>query len=188
MLHFSDLLGPGVTILIALGVIVFNEPSGLLYFSLGFFFTSGFQLLYKLALDLPRVQHKTLTQPAAERRFASFVFAGTMAVVGAVALRSLGAPDAAVILLAGSGIGAFLGSIPTLEKWKISAHASGSAQAATVLLLYGFINFEVAALIIAIIYANRLFLDAHEWDQLLAGTALGVFSILAAPLLMALVV
>jgi hypothetical protein len=182
MLVLSDLLSARFTILVALWLIIWSDANWFEYLLVGALFVTIFPALFGITvIESKRVYGKTITGDEAKTRFKYWAFGGGMQVVAGVILKLMGAPEAAAVLLFGTGIGAILGAIPTAERWKISAHAQAASASLTVLLMSAIVPIEAAVLFMGIIYANRIYLDAHSREQLIVGTAVGIIVTLLTP-------
>lgn len=177
---FSTVFNPFVTAL-ALFVIVAHQeakdtPTFWFFLFTSTFFTSLGPMLYVLWLySTDKISDLDMSvRSERERVFGVFVI---FYAVGTLALWKLHAPTLLTASMAGYA-GAALVTQYITRYWKISTHALGIAAPLVVLVkLYGVQPLPFFVLI-PIVGWSRVFLRAHTPLQVVAGTALGVGSVL----------
>jgi membrane-associated phospholipid phosphatase len=177
---FSTVFNPFITALLLFVVIAHDTAKDTqtfwFFLFISTFFTSIGPMLYVLWLySTDRISDLDMSvRSERERVFGAFV---VFYAIGTLALWELKAPTLLTASMAGYACAAAVTQYIT-RYWKISTHALGIAAPLVVLVkLYGLQPLPFVVLI-PIVGWSRVWLRAHTPLQVVAGTALGVCSVL----------
>tara|TARA_S200000501_G_C20840274_1_gene751272 strand:+ start:1651 stop:2223 length:573 start_codon:yes stop_codon:yes gene_type:complete len=170
----SVIFNPLVIAPFAFYILIFKEynPNNYLLFLIAIFFSSI--LPFSSILYFKKIgKISSLEAPIRKQRLELLVISSLYNSIAFVLLNYFDAPDIVQGLMFCYAINTFITWLIT-RYWKISIHMIGLGGPFVALIISGYNNIFLLAIIIILVYLSRIKLKAHNHAQLIAGTFLAI--------------